>query len=115
MDASQLLSAANSEALRLKRAEQEIDQAVFREVSRKRQKRFKRTVMSVHAIVSHKLYKAKSSSLENYFKESWNISRAQVYRFLDCAWVLQVFLTLYLYYHVLPVPFIRPLPACGTE
>ena len=74
----------------LKKTEQEIDQGVFHLLSKKKQKRFKRTVFAVHAIVTHKLYKSKASSLESYFKTSWNISRAQVYRFLDSAWVLQV-------------------------
>ena len=82
------------ELLELKQAEQEIDQNVFNAISKKKQKRFKRTVMAVHAIVTHKLYKTKASSLEVYFKDSWNISRAQVYRFLDCAWVLKVCLDL---------------------
>jgi len=59
------------------------------ELSRKAAK-FKRTVMAVHAIVTQKLYKSRSSSLETYFRDSWKISRAQVYRFLDCALVLKV-------------------------
>jgi hypothetical protein len=33
---------------------------------------------------------ANSESLENYFKTVWKISRAQVYRFLDCAHVLNL-------------------------
>ena len=81
---------ASSRQMELKKVEQEIDRNVFNSLSKRKQKRFKRTVMSIHAIVTHKLYKAKASSLEVYFKDSWNISRAQVYRFLDCAWVLKV-------------------------
>ncbi|TPX71868.1 hypothetical protein SpCBS45565_g00937 [Spizellomyces sp. 'palustris'] len=78
---------------KLKQEEQRIDLKVLhhlnRDDHRKKQKRFKRTVMAVHAIVSHKLYKSKASSLEAYFRDAWKISRAQVYRFLDCAVVLK--------------------------
>ncbi|KAI9094701.1 hypothetical protein DFS34DRAFT_240023 [Phlyctochytrium arcticum] len=77
---------------KLKLEEQRIDLKVRhhlnRDDHRKKQKRFKRTVMTVHAIVSLKLYKSKASSLEAYFRDAWKISRAQVYRFLDCAVVL---------------------------
>ncbi|KAJ3195610.1 hypothetical protein HDU67_004313, partial [Dinochytrium kinnereticum] len=55
----------------------------------RKQRRFRRTVFAVQAIVSAKLYKTKSASLEAYFKDVWKISRAQVYRFLDCAAVLR--------------------------
>ncbi|KAI8620817.1 hypothetical protein BC830DRAFT_423699 [Chytriomyces sp. MP71] len=53
-----------------------------------RQRKFTKTVCAVQNIVTKKLYKEKSVSLEVYFKEFWKISRAQVYRFLDCATVL---------------------------
>jgi ribosomal protein L31E len=89
-DAVSVASSETSRHMELKKVEQEIDRNVFNSLSKRKQKRFKRTVMSIHAIVTHKLYKAKASSLEVYFKDSWNISRAQVYRFLDCAWVLKV-------------------------
>jgi hypothetical protein len=55
-----------------------------------KQERFRKTVMAAHEIVTQKLYKAKAPSLEAYFKSIWKISRAQVYRFLDCATVLSV-------------------------
>ena len=55
-----------------------------------KQERFRKTVMAAHEIVTQKLYKAKAPSLEAYFKSVWKISRAQVYRFLDCATVLTV-------------------------
>lgn len=55
-----------------------------------KQDRFRKTVMAAHEIVTQKLYKAKAASLEAYFKSVWKISRAQVYRFLDCATVLTV-------------------------
>lgn len=55
-----------------------------------KQERFRKTVMAAHEIVTQKLYKAKAASLEAYFKSVWKISRAQVYRFLDCATVLTV-------------------------
>ncbi|KAJ3048077.1 hypothetical protein HK097_010906 [Rhizophlyctis rosea] len=78
---------------KLKQEEQRIDLKVLhhlnRDDHRKKLKRFRRTVSAVHAIVSNKLYRSKASSLEAYFREAWKISRAQVYRFLDCAWVLK--------------------------
>jgi len=39
-------------------------------------------------LLTKKLYKACAPSLEIYFRDVWKISRAQVYRFLDCATVL---------------------------
>ncbi|KAJ3283225.1 hypothetical protein HK104_010505 [Borealophlyctis nickersoniae] len=45
--------------------------------------------MAVHAIVQGRLYKAQGQSLESYFRNAYKISRAQVYRFMDCAIVLQ--------------------------
>ncbi|KAJ3036168.1 hypothetical protein HDV00_003024 [Rhizophlyctis rosea] len=78
---------------KLKAEEQRIDLKVLhhlnRDDHRKKLKRFRRTVSAVSAIVSNKLYRSKASSLEAYFREAWKISRAQVYRFLDCAWVLK--------------------------
>jgi len=41
--------------------------------------------MAAHAIVSQKLYKTKSQTVESYFRDVWKISRASVYRFLDCG------------------------------
>ncbi|KAJ3333101.1 hypothetical protein HDU76_011469 [Blyttiomyces sp. JEL0837] len=55
----------------------------------KRRSRFIRTVRALKNVVSNKLYKATGQSLENYFKNSWNISRAQVYRLYDCGCVLE--------------------------
>ncbi|KAJ3157400.1 hypothetical protein HDU86_003291 [Geranomyces michiganensis] len=78
---------------KLKREEQRIDLKVLHhkhlDDNRKKQKRFARTVLAVHAIVSQKLYKTKANSLEAYFRDAWKISRAQVYRFLDCAVILK--------------------------
>ena len=51
---------------------------------------FIETVAGVNVIVKEKLYRAKAKSLESYFNASWNISRAQVYRYIDCATVLDV-------------------------
>lgn len=56
----------------------------------RKQDRFRRTVLAVDQIVNQKLYKSKSSSLEQYFRDVWKISRAQVYRFIDSACVLKV-------------------------
>ena len=47
-------------------------------------------MLAVDQIVNQKLYKSKSSSLEQYFRDVWKISRAQVYRFIDSACVLKV-------------------------
>ncbi|KAJ3340867.1 hypothetical protein HDU93_006159 [Gonapodya sp. JEL0774] len=73
--------------------ESQIDSQVFHYLSRddysKKQERFRKTVMAADAIVKGKLYKAKAPSLEAYFREVWKISRAQVYRFIDCAQVLE--------------------------
>ncbi len=51
---------------------------------------FSSTVDAVQTIVREKLYRAKAKSLESYFNSVWHISRAQVYRYLDCATVLDV-------------------------
>ncbi|KAI3653863.1 hypothetical protein MP228_001810 [Amoeboaphelidium protococcarum] len=51
--------------------------------------RFKRTVMAVYEIVEQKLYKTRHNSLETYFRSVWRISRAQVYRFYNCARILK--------------------------
>ncbi|KAJ3013254.1 hypothetical protein HKX48_005857 [Thoreauomyces humboldtii] len=84
---------AAASSLKLKREEEQIDLKVLHHLnkddSRKKQKRFKRTVLAVHRIVTHKLYRTKARSLEAYFRDAWKISRAQVYRFLDCAVILK--------------------------
>ncbi|KAI9140432.1 hypothetical protein BKA69DRAFT_1125690 [Paraphysoderma sedebokerense] len=51
--------------------------------------RFLRTIAAVNTIVQSKLYRIKSISLEDYFKKTFNISRAQVYRLIDCAIVVK--------------------------
>lgn len=51
---------------------------------------FVATMTAVRDIVTQKLYKSKGKTLEAYFRERWNVSRPQVYRFIDCAIVLQV-------------------------
>ncbi|KAG4092469.1 hypothetical protein H8356DRAFT_1294585 [Neocallimastix lanati (nom. inval.)] len=73
--------------------EKKIDLTVLkwynREDYRAKQERFRQTVMAAHTIVSQKLYKTKSQTVESYFRDVWKISRASVYRFLDCALVLE--------------------------
>ncbi|KAI8811285.1 hypothetical protein BJ742DRAFT_769222 [Cladochytrium replicatum] len=54
-----------------------------------RETRFRMTVAAINEVVLNKKYKRKSQSLEAYFKEQWNMSRAQVYRFVDCGIVLK--------------------------
>jgi hypothetical protein len=80
--------------LELKVAEQSIDfsnKNFSREIYiyHKKQEKFKNTVMGVHTIVSKKLYRLSDLTLEEYFRNRWKISRAQVYRFLDAAEVLK--------------------------
>ncbi|KAJ3413348.1 hypothetical protein HDV05_008130 [Chytridiales sp. JEL 0842] len=79
--------------LDLMELESRIDLKVLNHLNRddndRKQKRFRRTVFAVQDIVNKKKYKDKSVSLEAYFKDFWKISRAQVYRFLDCATVLK--------------------------
>jgi hypothetical protein len=51
---------------------------------------FRETVMALFTIVEDKLYKVRFHSLEQYFRTLWGISRAQVYRFYNCARILKV-------------------------
>ena len=51
---------------------------------------FKRTVLAVNSVVQRKVYKRYCNSLETYFKDYWNMSRAQVYRYMDCAIIFYV-------------------------
>ncbi|KAG4106982.1 hypothetical protein H8356DRAFT_1301818 [Neocallimastix lanati (nom. inval.)] len=60
-----------------------------RQETLKKQEKFRRTVLATKVIVSQKLYKAYSNSLEKYFNDKWKLSRAQVYRFLDCAKIIE--------------------------
>ncbi|KAI8850278.1 hypothetical protein BC829DRAFT_164716 [Chytridium lagenaria] len=59
------------------------------QIALRRRPAFISTVLSMHAIVHRKLYKATGLSVEVYFKNTWKVSRAQVYRLLDCASVLK--------------------------
>ena len=52
--------------------------------------RFRKTALAVHEIVSRRAYKNEYTSLEAYFRAKWRMSRAQVYRFMDAAYVYQV-------------------------
>jgi hypothetical protein len=49
---------------------------------------FLETVAGVHEIVTSRLYRCQANSLEAYFNSRWGISRAQVYRYMDCFFVL---------------------------
>jgi len=84
----------SAQALELKAAEESIDlksDSIIREeyLYQKKQERFKKTAFGVQTIVSRKLYRAANLTVEEYFRKKWNISRAQVYRFLDAADVLR--------------------------
>ncbi|KAI9221707.1 hypothetical protein BC828DRAFT_404695 [Blastocladiella britannica] len=67
---------------------------------------FRESVMGICDIVTEKLYRAKGRSLEDYFKEQFSISRAQVYRILDTATVIRDLEAT----TDLPAPFTRGLP-----
>ncbi|KXS15514.1 hypothetical protein M427DRAFT_56619 [Gonapodya prolifera JEL478] len=54
----------------------------------RKQRGFQTTVFAINEIVQKKLYKSKANSLEGYFRTQWKMSRAQVYRFMDSAYVL---------------------------
>ena len=70
------------------------------------QEPFSRTVSAIHDIIENKLYKLRSGNLESYFREYFDVSRAQgkpmkqtvmiitfpvqVYRFYNCARLLRV-------------------------
>jgi hypothetical protein len=66
----------------------EMDVLHFKDNDQRRQDGFQKTILAIQNIVNRKLYKACAPSLEIYFRDVWKISRAQVYRFLDCATVL---------------------------
>jgi len=74
----------------LKKQETLMDMDVlhYKDNDQRRQDGFQKTILAIQSIVSRKLYKAVAPSLEIYFRDVWKISRAQVYRFLDCATVL---------------------------
>ncbi|KAG4105897.1 hypothetical protein H8356DRAFT_1629697 [Neocallimastix lanati (nom. inval.)] len=74
----------------LKKQEKLMDMDVlhYKDNDQRRQDGFQKTILAIQSIVNRKLYKAVAPSLEIYFRDVWKISRAQVYRFLDCATVL---------------------------
>ena len=51
----------------------------MRQETLKKQEKFRRTVLATKVIVSQKLYKAYSNSLEKYFNDKWKLSRAVSY------------------------------------
>jgi len=73
-------------------AEQVIDRSIIRSGEghggEEKQERFRKTAMAMQEIISKKLYKAKHSTMEQYFKEVFKLSRASVYRFVDASRVL---------------------------
>ena len=46
---------------------------------------------AIEFIIKNKLYKLTAQNLEQYFLKEYDVSRAQVYRLVDCACVLKVF------------------------
>ncbi|ORX76612.1 hypothetical protein BCR32DRAFT_296148 [Anaeromyces robustus] len=76
------------EELRKQENLMEMDVLHYKDNDQRRQDGFQKTILAIQNIVSRKLYKACAPSLEVYFRDVWKISRAQVYRFLDCATVL---------------------------
>jgi hypothetical protein len=55
-----------------------------------KQRDFSETCFAIRAIIKRKLYRAYSPNLEQYFLKKFKVSRAQVYRLLDCASILDV-------------------------
>lgn len=59
---------------------------------------FRQTVFALKAIITKKLYKqskggpgmASKVKVADYFKSRWDVSRAQAYRYVDCAPILTV-------------------------
>lgn len=49
---------------------------------------FSESVLAVANIVQYKMYRCLNMSLEDYFRSKFGVSRAQVYRLLDCAQIL---------------------------
>jgi len=76
------------EELKKQEALMDMDVLNSKDNDQRRQDHFQKTILAIQSIVSRKLYKAVAPSLEIYFRDVWKISRAQVYRFLDCATVL---------------------------
>lgn len=76
------------EELKKQEALMDMDVLHYKDNDQRRQDGFQKTILAIQSIVSRKLYKAVAPSLEIYFRDVWKISRAQVYRFLDCATVL---------------------------
>ncbi|KAJ3366132.1 hypothetical protein GGF31_008146 [Allomyces arbusculus] len=60
-----------------------------RAVTADMQDTFVRTLAAVHTIVKDKLYRARTPTMEQYFTQYHKISRAQVYRLLDCHAIMQ--------------------------
>lgn len=80
---SHFISTMNRSSTSLAEQEELLD---FSEAS-KSTAQFVQNVYAVNAIVENKLYKQRATSINDYF-QAFNISRAQVYRYRDCAWVL---------------------------
>jgi hypothetical protein len=53
--------------------------------SQQAREQFISSVLAVQEIVTRKLYRSRGLTLEDYFKTMFRLSRAQVYRVLDCA------------------------------
>jgi hypothetical protein len=51
---------------------------------------FLRTLNAVSTIVKDKLYRGRCCTMEQYFSARHKISRAQVYRLLDCHTIIDV-------------------------
>ncbi|KAJ3304124.1 hypothetical protein HDV03_003125 [Kappamyces sp. JEL0829] len=44
---------------------------------------------AIYTIIQEKLFRCKYQSVENYFRNRWDVSRAQAYRFMDCHPILE--------------------------
>ena len=86
------LNLASQESLISKNVLKVVDVKVWSELSfESKQLEFKETCFAILNIVNNKLYRCISTSLEQYFKKRWSVSRAQVYRLYESAAILKVF------------------------
>ncbi len=68
-----------------------LQEARMSDIEPSRTRGFKEQAQVIHHIVSSRLYKTEGyTSLEAYFNDKWKMSRAQVYRLMDAAFIFQV-------------------------
>ncbi|TPX34733.1 hypothetical protein SmJEL517_g02718 [Synchytrium microbalum] len=85
----------NPEMCALELVEHEIDWSILHPTEKAAKERkgaaaFKRSVTGLQKIVNEKLYRVVATSVQAYFKNRFDLTRAQAYRFIDCAVVLEI-------------------------